>query len=627
MPLIFAYYCSGHGYGHATRVSALARHLLRLQEPSKPIVFIVSSAPKHVFTDSIAAGAIYRNANIDPVIVQPLAYRVDRERSVATLKSFLEAKDHILETETHWLREIGADCVLSDAAFVGCLAATQVDIPSILVTNFTFDSVYSYLATSIVDTPTEDSHESHHHFNALVPDTPIPLSELRPLVEQIHAGYRCADLLLRLPGHIPIPSFFIEPPLPSPDWVDPLLNRFRSNIFSSLETTPTSSLLHPSTPYPASTKLKPSRQVIPIPLLVRPTSSAIYTRTGRSALLASIGVPPHLQDSNATKVLVVSFGGQVFRRPSGSGSATPSPGHSRRSSRDLTGTGSSHHTNQPHPSLLASHLSNRLSLEIKRTSAGSTKTHFPHLQIPAGLHESEHAFVSPNLATASHLWLPGAPPAAKPPTSPTSPRTSTVAGGGPIFQTIPPTPSEDQPQPENGTYFDEDTDALPRLLPDDTWIAIVCGVSKEQWNSHGENSNSELPDGFYVAPRDVYMPDLTAVGDVLLGKLGYGTVSECVDSSTPFVYVSRPLFIEEHGLRLLLDSQGVGVELTRDRYEAGDWAAAIEKAFSLGHPAKERKRADALGSDAQRTKEGREIAKMIVGWADMWGRSADGAAV
>ena len=46
----------------------------------------------------------------------------------------------------------------------------------------------------------------------------------------------------------------------------------------------------------------------------------------------------------------------------------------------------------------------------------------------------------------------------------------------------------------------------------------------------------DLPEGFYVAPKGVYMPDLTAVADVLLGKLGYGTVSEGVDACTPFVY-------------------------------------------------------------------------------------------
>ena len=47
----------------------------------------------------------------------------------------------------------------------------------------------------------------------------------------------------------------------------------------------------------------------------------------------------------------------------------------------------------------------------------------------------------------------------------------------------------------------------------------MCGVSKEQWNTGDGDDDDGLPDRFYVAPKDVYMPDLTAVADVLLGKL------------------------------------------------------------------------------------------------------------
>ncbi|KAG1859305.1 hypothetical protein F4604DRAFT_1684765 [Suillus subluteus] len=101
-PLVFAYYCSGHGYGHATWVSAFARHLLNLD--SRMTIHIVSSAPKHVFNDSISLGALYHFAEIDPVIVQPVV-----------------------------------------------LAANVMGLPSILISNFTFDSGYSFLSTKFVD--------------------------------------------------------------------------------------------------------------------------------------------------------------------------------------------------------------------------------------------------------------------------------------------------------------------------------------------------------------------------------------------------------------------------------------------------------------------------------------------
>ncbi|KAJ7036295.1 hypothetical protein C8F04DRAFT_483711 [Mycena alexandri] len=623
MPSItFAYYCSGHGYGHATRVSALASHLLRVPEPDRPAVYIVSSAPKHVFADSILLGAHYRNANIDPVIVQPLAYRVDRQRSVAVLRSFLEKKDAILQAEVEWLREIiHADCVLSDAAFLGCWAANAAGIPSILVTNFTFDSVYSYLSTTLIDTPASLKETTHSHFEALLPDIPVPLAELAPLVQHIHAGYRCADLLLRLPGYIPIPSFAINPPLPSSEWVDPLTNRFRADIFASLDNPPTAFTLYPPIEYQGASRKKPlPRQIIPMPLLVRSPSPSVYSPTGRSRFLQSIGIPSRYHNPDSTKILIVSFGGQVFRRPSRSGSQTPS----RRVSRELSPV-----RRPASPQNFSGIGTARGLLPSPPSSARSSG--FPHLHIPARppSPSEQDVFKAPRLATTSHLWIPGAPPAVKPIPTPISPTRSSTA-----FElqtkTIPPTPDQSDSTYDKA-YFDfereqEDDSSpkledFPRLLPDASWIAIVCGVSKEQWNLDAEGGDSDLPEGFFVAPRDVYMPDLTAVGDVLLGKLGYGTVAECVDSSTPFIYVSRPLFIEEHGLRRLLDHDGVGVELSRESYEAGDWAGAIETAWTQGQGAKVAKRKDGAAGVGlkRREEEGEHLAMMIIQWAERRG--------
>lgn len=53
------------------------------------------------------------------------------------------------------------------------------------------------------------------------------------------------------------------------------------------------------------------------------------------------------------------------------------------------------------------------------------------------------------------------------------------------------------------------------ILPDESWIAIVCGVPKDWAHEDG----NEIPESLFVAPKDVYMPDLTAIADVLLGKL------------------------------------------------------------------------------------------------------------
>ncbi|KAF9466587.1 transmembrane amino acid transporter protein-domain-containing protein [Collybia nuda] len=583
-PLCFAYYCSGHGYGHATRVSAFACHLLSLPPSIRPTVYIVSSAPQHVFSDCITAGAVYRYAEIDPIIVQPLAYRVDRQKSIDVLKLFLGRKSVILEFERQWLLEIRAHAVLSDAAFLGCLAAKAAGIPSILITNFTFDSVYSYLSTDVIDTPypkeqsqlaPNSSPTVQHQFAELAPDIPVSPSDLEPLVEQIHQGYRCAELLLLLPGNIPIPSFCVNPPLPSRDWVNVQSNMFHPNVIRLLTEDPSLCQLHPSIPFdnPSSfPQTKKPRSIISTPLIVRSPKQApsVYTPEGRSRLLASIGVPIDLHDPERTKILVVSFGGQVFRKPSRSRS------QSRNSSRE------------PSPDLLPKETATETVNGFGISRLIFLKSAYIHDLKLSLLKIRQPSFPSvtpPRLSTPSHLWIPGAPPASKPVAVPTSPVDFNV----PSLATIPPTPNE-------SGYFDLDKIPNefrePQLLPDPSWIAIVCGVSKDQWDEGGDNEDSGLPEDFFVAPKDIYMPDLTAMSDVLLGKLGYGTVSECVDSCTPFVYVSRPLFIEEHGLRHLLTKEGVGVELLRQSYEAGDWADVVEEAWARGRDSKRKKRAD-----------------------------------
>lgn len=123
-----AFYCSGHGFGHSTRVSAITAALL-----PHYTVHIVTSAPPHPFqavleptassptpsTSQPRRYATYRYAEIDAQVVQPLAYEVDRKATYIRLKSFLEEREEKLAVEVAWLQENGFTCVLSDATFLG----------------------------------------------------------------------------------------------------------------------------------------------------------------------------------------------------------------------------------------------------------------------------------------------------------------------------------------------------------------------------------------------------------------------------------------------------------------------------------------------------------------------------
>ncbi|GAA5929500.1 uncharacterized protein JCM15063_004167 [Sporobolomyces koalae] len=463
----FAFYVSGHGYGHATRVSALSTELLQhghsvtivTNAPPLPFASILprSALPPSSIPESVANAptlsqyAQYRNRNVDAGIVQPKAYDVDRQQTLGVLKQFMAQRDATLKEEIEWLKAQRIDAVLSDATFLGCAAAAGASIPAIIVSNFTFDSCYSYL-----------SHPALEASGSIYSEAEPPLSPavLDPLVSQAIADYACATLLLRLPGVIPLPAFDTDVPMPSGRWV----SEDRTSFVPQVEAI----LSRPTCEIPSVRDGK--KKVVDVPLIVRPPSAQANTEQFRRNLLSSMGVPPDLLDS---KVVLVSFGGQAIPRPR---SRPPSP----------------------------------LSSPIMQRSASAMSS--ASLEPPREFHRE--------------------------------------AG----------------------------------LLPKG-WIAIVTGL-----NGGNNAIREDLPYGFFASEKDVYVPDLTWVADCVLGKLGYGTCSETLSCKTPFIYVPRPLFVEEFGLKRLMHQRGVSLELARTDFEAGRWEFHIEEAYEMGRSAKEEAR-------------------------------------
>jgi hypothetical protein len=365
----------------------------------------------------------------------------------------------------------------------------------VLITNFTFDSIYSLLSISFLEQSSSqhllaDLNNSTHHHDP-EPDTPIPEETLSPLVKQILEGYCHADMLLILPGAIPIPSFSVTPSLPATQWINSSSRLFEPEVVVHLIQDPHTYTLHPSIPFcpshpdaPPLTKPK-QRSAHLAPLLVRSPNDDVYTQEGRSRFLSSLGISEDLHDSTTTKILVVSFGGQVIHKPS----------RSRSPSQPAS-------PNRPH-----------IEHEDKLKSKSFTRELSQELDFLSRADGSGQVF------GLSHIYVPGAPaPAAMP--SPTIPS----------FTTVPPTPILGEFSYESVSAEQENADVRSLMLPDASWIAVVCGVAdSREWQIRRQNSgivgeisseeDNDLPEGFYIAPRDVYMPDLMAVADVLLGKL------------------------------------------------------------------------------------------------------------
>ncbi|KAF9349137.1 hypothetical protein BGX26_012532 [Mortierella sp. AD094] len=425
---------------------------------SRHTIYIVSDAPQFIFQDVIALGAIYRNAKVDAGVVQPLAYSVDRQKTIEGVKSFLARRDEMIKHEVSWLAQVGANCVLADAPFLPCAAADAYGIPACLITNFTFDEVYRFLREG---DPSD--------------------KDVIACADAALEDYKKASLLLRLPGSIDIPSFADEiltleagvPIRKGSTATTTAVNLEKSDISPKIGdlsiSSPSSELqgdtkgsdqllnglnndLHPvehsrknpqlsvdtSVITRSSRPIGLQRRAIDVPLVVR---KAINTRED---VLRSLGVDE--ETIRTKKMVLVSFGGQRLKQ----GWGNPLP---------------------------------------------------------------------------------------------------------------------------------------------DGWIGVICGLPV----SH------ELPEGFYRSPHGVYVPDLTHAADIVIGKLGYGTCSECIAHDTALIYVSRPQFIEEHGLIKMMINHGLPVEMTAEEFETGLWQRSILEADRLAQEEREGRRLFLLEEEESNT--------------------------
>ena len=88
------------------------------------------------------------------------------------------------------------------------------------------------------------------------------------------------------------------------------------------------------------------------------------------------------------------------------------------------------------------------------------------------------------------------------------------------------------------------------------------------------------PDASPLEHTGLGFPDLVSSCDAVLGKCGYGTVTECVLNGTPLMYIPRPDWPEEQSLLQWLDAHAAAVEVAPGCLVTGEFSSMVRKARS-----------------------------------------------
>ncbi|GJL81697.1 MAG: hypothetical protein DHS20C01_13310 [marine bacterium B5-7] len=142
-PLRLACFISEHGFGHATRTSAI---LTALQARIGSLeVDIFSAAPRKLF-NLPGADLRFHSERVDVGLVQRNAFEFDLDATVHALDSLLPFDDARVEQLANLVAARRCHGVICDIAPIGLAVARRVGIPGILVENFTWDWIYRNLA-------------------------------------------------------------------------------------------------------------------------------------------------------------------------------------------------------------------------------------------------------------------------------------------------------------------------------------------------------------------------------------------------------------------------------------------------------------------------------------------------
>lgn len=173
------YYISGHGLGHASRSGQII-NALRRRHP-EIAVEVVSPAHPWFFAGFLDPSVPVRRLALDLGVLQRDSLVMDEEATLRACRDFLPLRQPLVEAEAASLRADGVSLVAADIPAPAFAAAAMAGVPSVAISNFSWDWIYAGLA------------QRHPGYD--------------DVLAAIAGDYEKADRLLRLPFYGDFPAF------------------------------------------------------------------------------------------------------------------------------------------------------------------------------------------------------------------------------------------------------------------------------------------------------------------------------------------------------------------------------------------------------------------------------------
>lgn len=138
-PLPILVYVSSHGFGHATRASAVLTELLH----RRPDVFchVRTTAPRHLF-EALAPRLDHRSLALDFGVLQQGPFDVKVPETLAALDELHGSAGALVAAEVEKARLLGIRMVLADIPWLAARVGRLLGVPVVAMGNFTWSWIY-----------------------------------------------------------------------------------------------------------------------------------------------------------------------------------------------------------------------------------------------------------------------------------------------------------------------------------------------------------------------------------------------------------------------------------------------------------------------------------------------------
>ena len=176
--MTIAFYISGHGFGHASRQIEIINRLAARRPDLR--ILLRTAAARWLIERTVMPAFDLDPRPVDTGVAQIDSLHLDEAKTIADAHAFYATIDARADEEARQLVERDVVFVVSDAPPLACAAAARAGIPSVVVSNFTWDWIYEGYEGG-------EGNDGEGHDGSLV--------------GQIRRAYRHADAAWRLPMH------------------------------------------------------------------------------------------------------------------------------------------------------------------------------------------------------------------------------------------------------------------------------------------------------------------------------------------------------------------------------------------------------------------------------------------